>query len=231
MQNIYTPPFEERITYYASKMIAGQGKAGWDYNLEPVFAVAVMDFNFSHMSNKLVRDVILADRDTKEPLTEKVHIVLCSLKELPEKWESCRTEIEQALYLIKNMDKMDNTSLAYREGKFAEIFDAARSNRLREDEKVAYSNSLEKLRDTQKGILFAADRAREEGKEAGFAAGREEGLAVGREEGLVAGREEGLAAGLAEGKKAIVRSMKLYGMSDEEIANITKLSIDVVKRM
>ena len=28
MQNIYKPPFEERITYYASKMVAVQGKAG-----------------------------------------------------------------------------------------------------------------------------------------------------------------------------------------------------------
>ncbi len=35
--------------------------------------------------------------------------------------------------------------------------------------KVAYSQSLEKLRDIQEGIIFAADRAREEGKEAGYA--------------------------------------------------------------
>ena len=68
MQNIYTPPFEERMTYYASKMVAEQGKAGWNYDLEPVFAVAVMDFNFSHLSPKLVRDIMLTDRVTGEVL-------------------------------------------------------------------------------------------------------------------------------------------------------------------
>lgn len=79
---------------------------------------------------------------------------------------------------------MDNTSLAYREGNFADIFEAARSNRLREDETIAYSQSLEKLRDTQKGILFAAERAREEGWEQGRAEGRETGYAEGREKAL-----------------------------------------------
>ena len=64
---------------------------------------------------------------------------------------------------------MDSTSLAYREGRFAEIFEAARSNRLKADEKIAYSQSLEKLRDTQAGIQFAADRAREEGRAEGVA--------------------------------------------------------------
>lgn len=119
---------------------------------------------------------MLVDRDTMEPLTDKVHLLLCSLKELPGSWEDCQTDIEQALFLIKNIDKMDNTSLAYREGNFADIFEAARSNRLREDETIAYSQSLEKLRDTQKGILFAAERAREEGWEQGRAEGREKAL-------------------------------------------------------
>ena len=90
MQNIYTPPFEERMAYYASKMVAGQGKAGWNYELEPVFAVAVTDFNFGHLSPKLVRDVMLTDRDSGEALTDKVHIFLCSLKEVPGRCEPCQ---------------------------------------------------------------------------------------------------------------------------------------------
>lgn len=174
MQNIYTPPFEERIVFYASKMIAGQGKAGWNYELEPVFAVAVTDFNFSHLSPRLVRDVMLVDRDTMEPLSDKLHIILCSLREVPGKWEACATELERILYLIKHMEDMDSTSLAYREGNYADIFEAARSSRLRDEEKIAYSQSLEKLRDTRRGITFAADKAREEGRAEGRAEGRDE---------------------------------------------------------
>ena len=215
MQNIYTPPFEERLAYYASKMVAGQGKAGWNYELEPVFAVAVTDFNFSHLSPKLVRDVMLVDRESGEPLTDKIHILLCSLKELPAKWEDCRTEMEYIMFLIKNMDNMDSTSLAYREGRFAEIFEAARSNRLREDEKVAYSQSLEKLRDTQAGITFAADRAREEGEAKGRAEGRAEGEAIGR----------------AEGVASVAVNLLRRGLDVDFVASATGLSVEKIREL
>lgn len=36
-----------------------------------------------------------------------VHIFMCSLKEVPEMWEECKTEMECILFLIKNMDNMD----------------------------------------------------------------------------------------------------------------------------
>ena len=215
MQNIYTPPFEERMTFYASKMVAGQGKAGWNYELEPVFAVAVTDFNFGHLSPKLIRDVMLTDRDSGEVLTDKVHIFFCSLKEVPGKWEECRTEMEYILFLIKNMESMDSTSLAYKEGRFAEIFEAARSNRLREDEKIAYSQSLEKLRDTQAGIRFAADRAREEG----------------RAEGEAKGRAEGEAKGRAEGVASVAVNLLRQGMNIEIIAAATGLSIERIREL
>lgn len=106
---------------------------------------------------------------------------------------------------------MDNTSLAYREGKFADIFEAARSNRLRDEEKVAYSQSLEKLRDTQKGILFAADRAREEGKEAGYVKGHAEGRADGLRESALKMLKAGVDADFIH---------EMTGLSSEEIKNL-----------
>ena len=212
MQNIYTPPFEERMVFYASKMVAGQGKAGWNYELEPVFAVAVTDFNFSHLSAKLVRDVMLVDRESGEPLTDKLHILLCSLKEVPGNWEDCRTEMEQILFLIKNMDNMDSTSLAYREGRFTEIFEAARSSRLKKEEIVAYSQSLEKLRDTQLGIQYAAERA------------AEQAAARAAERAHAEGRAEGRAEGEANAKIKIAQKMLKEGLPIEAISSFTGLS-------
>ncbi|MDE6552206.1 MAG: PD-(D/E)XK nuclease family transposase [Muribaculaceae bacterium] len=95
-----------------------------------------------------------------------------------------------------DMDNMDSTSLAYREGRFPEIFEASRSSRLRKEEIVAYSQSLEKLRDTQLGIQHAAARARTEGR----------------------------AEGRAEEKKEIARKMVREGVSSKLIAAFTGLS-------
>lgn len=215
MQNIYTPPFEERIVFYASKMVAGQGKSGWDYELEPVFAVAVTDFNFSHMSPKLVRDVMLVDRESGEALTDKVHILLCSLKEVPSEWGSCRTEIERILFLIKNMDKMDSTSTAYREGNFTEIFDAARSSRLRKDDIIPYSQSLQKLRDTQRGIQYAAELAAEQAAERAAKRARADALVEGRE----------------EERKEIARRMLQMGVPPHTVSSFTGLTLSEVEEL
>ncbi|MBD5184949.1 MAG: Rpn family recombination-promoting nuclease/putative transposase [Bacteroidales bacterium] len=203
MQNIYTPPFEERIVFYACKMISEQGKSGWDYELDPVFAIAITDFNFSHLSPKLIRDVMLIDRETKEPLTDKVHILLCSLKELPEKWEDCKTELEEMLFLIKNMDKMDTMSLAYIEGKYAEVFEAARSTNLKDTETIAYSQSLDKLNETIAGFRYA----KEEGIKLGKAEGRAEGKAEGRAETLQEKAQQAKEMGLSDD---IIK--RLFGM-------------------
>ena len=226
MQNIYIQPFEERLVYYASKMIVGQGKAGWDYELAPVFAIAITDFNFNHMSPKLVRDVMLVDKESMEPLTDKVHILMCSLKEIPTRWENCKTELEEMLFLIKNMEHMDNTSLAYREGRYPEVFEAARSSQLRPSDIVEYRKSLDRLRDIQRGIKYETENARRKALEEGRAEGLAEGLAEGRAEGLAEGRAEGRAEGLAEGlaegrAEAIAEKLKKakeIGISDDIIA-------------
>ena len=199
-------------------MIVGQGKAGWDYELAPVFAIAVTDFNFNHMSPKLVRDVMLVDRESMEPLTDKVHILLCSLKEVPSRWEDCRTELEEMLFLIKNMENMDDTSVAYKEGRYPEVFDAARSSRLRPSDIVEYRKSLDRLRDIQRGIKYETENARrkalEEGRPEGLAEGRAEGQAEGRAEGLAEGRAEGRAEAIAEK----ISKAKEIGISDDVIA-------------
>ena len=98
---------------------------------------------------------------------------------------------------------MDSTSLAYREGRFAEIFEAARSNRLKADEKIAYSQSLEKLRDTQAGIQFAADRARAEGE----------------------------AKGRAEGVASVALNLLRLGLDADFIASATGLPIEKIRQL
>lgn len=212
MQNVYVQPFEERIVFYASKMISGQGRAGWDYELAPVFVIAVTDFNFSHMSAKLVRDVMLVDRDSMEPLTDKLHILLCSLREVAQTWNGCRTELEEMLFLIKNMENMDSTSLAYREGKYPEVFEAARSSRLRPADMVEYRKSLDRLRDYQRGLEYAVKNARREASEEA----RAEGLAEGRAEGIEMERRQS------------IRTMLALGISPEKIAESYGIGVDEV---
>lgn len=58
---------------------------------------------------------------------------------------------------------------------------------------------------------------------------REEGLAEGRAEGLTQGRAEGIAEGRAEAKKDIVKSMLSNGLSVEQAAKYSGLTVEEVE--
>lgn len=111
---------------------------------------------------------------------------------------------------IKNQSL--NTFLANWEVRFTETFMAMRSRLPKESDTIAYSQSLEKLRDTKVGIIYAADRAHEEGKEEGRKEGRKEG-------------SECKAIEIA------LRAKELGLLSLEDISALTGLSIDVIKKI
>ena len=79
----------------------------------------------------------------------------------------------------------------------------------------------------------------EEAEMRGHATGLAEGLERGREEGKVAGREAGREEGKAEGMQAdernkavaIARNLIAAGMSQEEVARMTGLTVDEVRNL
>ena len=219
MQNINTPPFEERLTYYTCKGVAGQGVSGWNYELEPVFTVAVTNFNFNHLSPRLLHDMVIMDSETHETLTDKFHIILCSLQEVHKTWEECKSELEKALYLIKNMENMSSESLAYREGNFSEFFEAARSSRLSKDDIIPYKQSLEYLHEVQRGIDYAKEQAAQEAHAKGLAQGIAQGIA------------QGMDKGRKEERIIMAANLKALNIDPETIAKASGLSVDQIRNL
>lgn len=214
MQNIYEPPFEDRVLYYTAKAIANQGKSGWKYNLKPVISIFVMDFDFRHISKALIHDMQVADLSTGDVLTDKMRIMLLSLKQIEYKnWNECDNEIERLMYLIKNMDKLDKNSEIYKSKEYKEIFDAAETENMLNEEVVAYSQSLQKLHDIQSGLEYA----RQEFYNDGIEKGRAEGIAVGLEQGKL------------EGLRETARNLLKAGVDINFIHEITGLSIDEIQ--
>ena len=95
------------------------------------------------------------------------------------------------------------------------MFQAARAKHLTDDQVIAYSDSLAKLRDTQAGIAYAAEKSRAEG----------------RAEGLEAGRAEGLEAGQLKERNHSIRLMLSFGIAPEKIAGEYGISTEDVERI
>lgn len=90
------------------------------------------------------------------------------------------------------------------------MFEAARINSLRNEEVIRYSESLDKLRETQAGIKYEAMMASREA----------------RAKALEEGRAEGRAEGEKEEKIKTARIMWSMGLPKETIRTVTRLADD-----
>ena len=100
-----------------------------------------------------------------------------------------------------------------------EARECLRVDSLSPSEKQAYYRHMESVRHMRS--LF--DTSRDEG----YQEGREEGLEKGREEG----REEGRKEGRKEGTLEIAKKMKAIGLTNEQIALSTGLSIERIEKL
>ena len=123
--------------------------------------------------------------------------------------------LDEWIYYFKNDDLKDN----FKAQGLSEVRELLRLGKLSEAEKNAYERYIEELASAQSMVLTAQMK--------GIAEGRAEGIAEGRAEGIAEGRAEG------EHKKAIEMAQKLKakGFSDEDIADITGLTLSEIKRL
>lgn len=218
MQNFYEPPFADRVLYYTTRIIAGQGKKGWDYNLKPVISIVVMDFDLNKLDKSLIHDMRMMDVRTGDVLSDKIRVLLLSLKQIElREWEECGSEIERLMFLIKNMDKLDKNSEIYKSREYQDMFDAAETHNMVKEELVAYSQSLQRMRDYQSGLEYVRRESFDDGVSKGIEKGRAEGRAEGREEE----RAESIRFMLSVGVAPEVIADK-YGMTPEAVLSLLK---------
>ncbi len=212
MQNSYSyGSWERRALFYTATSIVDQVRQGKIYDYNPVFSVFVTDFNMKGMSKKLIHDVRPMDIETKEIYSNEVRMIFLSLKEVSKNWKDCKTELERILFLIKNMDKMNKESEAYKSRKYEDMFDASEVMSLAAEDVQAYSSSYLKMEDEKRAVAYA----------------RSEGEALGRAEGEARGRAEGEARGIA----LMIRNMAEQGFGSDVIAKIAKMTEAQVKQI
>lgn len=208
MQQVYHSNFEKRVMYYLSNALTAQGKKGSMYNLDPIFGIFIVDFNFKHLYNKLIQDFQMMETETHQVFSNLLRLLIVSLEEVKSSWEECETELEQITYIIKNMHLMDKNSEAYKSKKYDELFDAAEISSMAAEDVVTYGQSQRKLEDLQ----LAYDWARNEGLTQGF------------EYGIEKGREQGIEQGKIEGIRMTARKLLDNGIDPDFIKQITGLS-------
>lgn len=211
MQNVFQQFFKDRSIYYSTFPIREQAQRGsWNYRLESVYTVGILNFVFDEDKNSkdyYHHEVKLMDVNTKKVFYDKLTFIYLELPKFTKTEDELETLFEKWVFVLKNLSRLLERPVALQERVFNRLFEAAAIARFTSTQLREYEDSVKAYRD----IVNAVNTA------------RMEGLEEGREEG----REEG------ERKKQfeIARQMLSDGMSQEMIYRYTGLSEDDLKEL
>ncbi|GHT46181.1 hypothetical protein FACS189454_06910 [Planctomycetales bacterium] len=218
MQKSRQQYFKDRALFYLSFPIQRQAQKGdWDFNLNPVYLVAVLNFIYDEIEEKrkIYRLVSLKDQDGDEFL-EKLKMVFLQMPLFKLSEPELKTQKDKWLFFLKNLESFDHIPSILREPVFEKAFDTAEYLKYSPEVQEAYQKDLMAYRDNHNVL----ETARIEGEARGEARGKAEGLA----EGEAKGKAEGLAEGKAERAAEIARKMKAEGLPSALISKLTGLS-------
>ena len=258
MQNSWKPYFKDRTVFYAAKPIRDQGlkkikesverskkkrkeeKPKWNYRLNEVYLIAIMNFTFpkkEYKADSYFHKVMLTDIDDHHVFYDKLTLYYLEMPKLDQMDLELITPRDKWVYALYHLWRYDDYPVELQDDIFHKFYEQAEYANFTPDEQLDYERSAKVYLDTyneieggrilgrEEGYEWGFEEGSEEGREKGLAEGREKGLAEGREKGLAEGHEKGLAEGHEKGRNEaileMIQKLKDEGMDDETIFRIT----------
>lgn len=210
--------FKDRSIYYSTFPIAEQAERGeWDFKLQAVYTVAILDFTFDdeNRDRTVVSQVQLMDTKKKEVFYKKLTFIYLQMPNFNKTEAQLDSRFDKWLYIFKNLPRLHERPPKLQERVFEKLFAVAEIARFSPGEVIAYEESLKIYRDLKNSI----DTAREEGKIEGRIEGRIEGETIGEKRGM------------EKGKIEVAKAMLLSGENIQKIALFTGLPVDQIQQL
>jgi len=157
--------FKDRTVYYSTFPIQQQGKRkDWNFELKAVYTIAILDFVFDADKNepdKYRYDVKLKDIETNKLFYDKLTFIYLEMPKFNKTINELETRFDKWLYIIKNLNDLDNIPAQLRENIFEKLFEAAEIAKFTYEQVLSYEGSLKYYRDLKNSL----DTAKEEGRE------------------------------------------------------------------
>ena len=227
MQKAELTYFKDRSVYYATTPIRQQAPKGkWDYHLENVYTVGILNFEFpnnEYPANSYRHEIKLKDVEDNHVFYDKLTFFYLEMPKFNKTEDELVTMFDKWMFVLRNLSRLLNRPKALQDRIFDKLFRQAEIAKYSDAERRQYESSLKEYWDYT-STLETAERKGEK-------KGREEGRAEGLAEGLAEGRAEGRAEGEQSKAKEIARRMKSQGMSDSEISSLTGLILEDIKAL
>lgn len=217
MQNNKQPNFVERCIFYCAQGIARQSEKGpeWQYDVDAVYLVALLNFRMSNLGDALRTDVKLVNMQTGQVFSDKERLIFLQMPCFKKEAKDCENDFERWIYVLKNMEVLERMPWNAKNSVFERLAKIAEVRNLTKEERLQYDASLKRYRDTM-NIMRGE---------------REEGRQEGRQEGRLEGLKEGEEKGKYKEKIGIARKMKNKGMSWDMISDTTGLTTEEIEAL
>jgi len=212
--------FRERTIYYSTFPIHEQVEKGdWDFNLNAVFCIGILDFTFDDYESEPEKSEVLHTVKLKDQhgkvFYDKLTYVYVEMPNFKKTEKELNTRLDQWLYFIKHLEDFQQIPHLFKDSVFEQAFEKAELANFGRLEWDSYQASLKTFRDNKNTFDYAKQMAYEEGKQ----------------EGEKKGKQEGIKEGKKEEKYIIAKKLLKKGILIQDIAEITGLSLKEIKKL
>ena len=220
LQKVRQAYFKDRSIYYSTFAIQEQAvKGNWNYELHPVYTVAILDFTlFNETEEDKTRyreEVKLMRTSTKTVFYDKLSFIYLELPKFVKNVDELETNFDRWMYLLKSLPTLQDRPKEIQGKTFDKLFKMAEINKLTPQEMKDYNKSILEYSDVRDAANYA----------------REEGFKYGKEKGKEEGREEGVEKGRKEREIEIAKNFLRQGISTEMIEQCTGLTVKEIETL
>lgn len=164
--------FKDRTVYYSTFPIREQAKrADWNYQLNAVYTIAILDFVFDEGKNqpeKYRYDIKLMDKETCEVFYDKLTFIYLEMPKFSKTLDELESRFDKWLYVLRNLNKLDRIPEKLKEKVFERLFETAEIAKFSTEQLNSYEDSLKYYRDLKNALDTAFEDGIEQGIEQGI---------------------------------------------------------------
>ena len=157
---------------------------------------------------KFKTDIMLREKNSEEPFTDKLRFIYLSLPLFDKKVEECETDFDKWIYVLKHMATLERIPFATQKKIFKRLADIADSRCLSKEEMEKYEESQRVVDNYNLGMYSAWYQ--------------------GNEEGIKKGEARGITKGETRKAIQIAKNFLAMKLTPEQVAAGTKLPLEEV---
>lgn len=205
---------KDRSLYYTSFAIREQAPKGQrNYELKGVYTIGILNFQLhdSEDDANYYHEVKLVDTESGQVFYDKLTLIYLEMPKFVKTEGELETLFDKWMYAIKHLATLMERPQVLQERVFTRLFEAAEIAKYKKVDRYEYLESLKNMRDMYSVIETAELR--------------------GEEKGVKIGEARGEAKGERKAMLRVARGMKQQGLSVEQIAQFTSLSLAEIEKL